>query len=87
MFQSFLDENAHLSVKTLPFLNHLNIDNDMIEMYANAAGAADKGLGGVFRNEWFHAKWDETPLFRDGYSPNIVFLSSQQSLLVLIYGH
>ena len=51
MFQMFLKENAHMTVKMVPFLNRLNIDNDKIEMFADAAGAADKGIGCIFGDE------------------------------------
>ena len=74
MFKTFLKENAHVKVKTVPFLNRLNIDNDKIEMYADAAGAADKGIGCIFGDEWFHGKWSETDLFKNGYRPNIALL-------------
>ena len=63
MFQTFLRENAHVTVKTVSFLNRLNIDNDKIEMFVDAAGMADKGIGCIFGDEWFHTKWSETDLF------------------------
>ena len=74
MFRSFIQANAHLKIQSVPFLNHLNIDSDDIQLYADAAGAEDKGLGCFFCTEWFFSAWSDTSLFRHNFRPNIALL-------------
>ena len=85
MFAQFLQENVHLIVKPVPFLNRLNIDSDQIKMYGNASGASNKALGCVFGNEWFYAKWSDTTLFDNGYKPNIALLELTVITVGFIY--
>ena len=83
MFQGFLDENTHLSVKTVPFLSHLAIDNNQIHLFANAASAADKGFGCTFGNHWAYGIWSQTTLFQADFKPNIALLELYAITLAL----
>ena len=74
MFKLFLEASAHLSVQSIPFLHHLEIDNDNIELFADAAGTVENGIRCCFRSEWFFGKWSDTNLFHNGFRPNIALL-------------
>ena len=74
MFQCFLDENAHLKVKTVPFLSCLAIDNNQIHFFTDVVGAADKGFGCTFHNHWSLGLWSQTELFCNDFKPNIALL-------------
>ena len=74
MFQEFLQEQADPSINSIPFLNKVKVNNSDIQLYADSAGAIDKGLGIYFNGEWRAAKWEETKLFSDGFRPNIALL-------------
>ena len=74
MFHSFLASNVHLSIKSVPFLSCLAIDNDHIELLADATGAPDKGFGCAFWDQWVHGIWQHTNLFTPTFKPNIALL-------------
>ena len=74
MFKSFLDIYGEEKLHTVPFLRQLNIEQDNIQLYADAAGASDKGLGCYYEGQWFQGKWQDTTLFHNGYTPNIALL-------------
>ena len=74
MFKEFLQETAHLKVKTVPFLVRLSIDNDQVLLYADSAGARDKGFGCRYQNHWTQGFWSDTSLFDNNYKPNIALL-------------
>ena len=63
IFQEFLMESSHVSVKTVPFLCRLNVHSSSIELYSNAAGAAHLGWGCFFGDEWAAGLWSSTSLF------------------------
>ena len=67
MFQSFIDANAHECIQTVPFLHRLHIASDEIQLFANAAGAQDKGLGCCFGSQWYFGAWAETSFFKNGF--------------------
>ena len=48
VFESFLEDGAPESVKTVPFLSRVESFNDSLELYADAAGRADLGMGCTF---------------------------------------
>ena len=74
MFKCFLDTYADEKLHTVPFLRRLSVDLDNIHIYADAAGALDKGLGCYYNGQWFQGKWQNTTLFHNGYTPNIALL-------------
>ena len=74
MFRSFIVSNANISVQSVPFLCRLEIYSDDIELFADAAGSADKGLGCVFKNKWFYGAWEDTNLFHANLKLNIALL-------------
>ena len=74
MFRFFLDAYAHESLHTVPFLRRLEVDQDDIHLYADAAGAPDKGLGCYYNGQWFQGLWQDTTLFHNGHTPNIALL-------------
>ena len=74
LFRSFIQNNAHLSVQTIPFLCRLDLHSEEIQLFADAAGAPDKGMGCVYQDQWFHRPWQQTNLFAGGFTPNIVLL-------------
>ena len=74
LFQSFIQNNAHLSVQTIPFLHRLDLHSKEIQLFADAAGAADKGMGCVYQDQWFYGPWVQTNLFEGDFTPNIALL-------------
>ena len=83
MFKQFLQETAHLSVKTVPFLIKLDIDNDQLELYSDSAGAADKGFGCRFGVHWAQGFWRDTALFDNNYTPSIALLELYAIVIAL----
>ena len=73
MFEAFLQMESD-QLRTVPFLNKLNIFNSEIELYADSAGSANFGFGCLFQEKWCQGMWHNTPLFNNGYKPNIALL-------------
>ena len=88
MFQSFLDQTAHISRYSIPFIDKLELVSSEAEFYADAAGAADKGLGCCYGHHWFQAQWTQTTLFQGGFTPNIALLELLAIVVAFhIWGH
>ena len=52
VFESFLSEGAEDKVKTVPFLARVETFNNSIELYVDAAGRPDLGMGCTFGVDW-----------------------------------
>ena len=88
MFQSFLDQTAHISRYSIPFIDKLELVSLEAEFYDDATGAADKGLGCCYGHHWFQAQWSETNLFQGGFTPNIALLEQLAIVVAFhIWGH
>ena len=75
MFNSFLEESADLTVKTVPFLQKLKIHCTDIELFSDAAGSfSGGGVGLFFAGDWRRGEWKDTVIFSNGYKPNIALL-------------
>ena len=74
MFREFLNEMNPIHQRTIPFLVRREVFNSEIQLFADSAGAADKGFGCLFGNQWASGAWTDTDLFRDGFVPNIALL-------------
>ena len=73
MFDSFLDEAACLTVKTVPFLQKLKIFSDDIELYSDASGSVRGGVGIFYAGDWRRGEWKDTTIFSQ-HTPNIALL-------------
>ena len=73
VFTKFLDEKADNEIKTLPFLNKLQIFNDQLEFFVDAAGAENLGFGAYFQGRWCQGRWRDTTIFSHS-CPNIALL-------------
>ena len=74
MFRDFLADSTPHFASEVPFLIKLGISSDDLELFSDAAGANDLGIGCVFGKEWAIGLWSETTLFSNGYKPNIALL-------------
>ena len=74
VFESFLSEGAEDKAKTVSFLARIETFSDSIELYADAAGRPDLGMGHVFGVDWHQGMWSKTDLYNGGFRPNIALL-------------
>ena len=73
VFAKFLDAKANNEIKTVPFLNKLQIFNDQLEFFADTTGAENLGFGAYFQGQWCQGCWHDTTIFAHG-RPNIALL-------------
>ena len=74
VLQSFLADKAEDHVKSVPFLARLQIFNDQISLFTDAAGSRHLGMGCTYGVQWHQGLWSETDLLRDNFKPNIALL-------------
>ena len=74
MFQDFLEEMAPQKNRSIPFMQRLEIDNDQMELFADASGHPAKAAACYYNNQWVQGFWSETDLFDLDYHPNIALL-------------
>ena len=73
IFESFLQTDTD-EARMVPFLNKLQVFNNDIELYADAAGSVALGFGCFFQGQWCQGMWKDMSLFEDSYKPNIALL-------------
>ena len=83
MIWEWLQECAHQQVKTVPFLNRNPVFYSDIELYSDAAGHPDLGVGIYFRGDWRQGLWCETSIFKNNYRPNIALLELYAAVIAV----
>ena len=74
IFKTFLQDCGKEEYRSIPFLVKKDVYNHDIQLFADSSGAADKGFGCVFKNQWTFGLWKDTSLFSESFSPNIALL-------------
>ena len=73
VFVAFLSHQAKDKIKTVPFLNKLQVFNDKLEFFVDSVDAEHLRFGAYFRGQWCQGCWCEMTIFSSGH-PNIALL-------------
>ena len=74
MFAKFLDERATQHMKSIPFLNRLQVLNSDLQLFANSAGSENLNFSCFFQGDWRQGFWWDTELLKNNNRPNIALL-------------
>ena len=74
ILKTFLQDCGKEEFHSIPFLIKKDVYNHELQLFTDSSGAADKGFGCMFQNQWAYGAWGQTELFSSKFSPNTALL-------------